>query len=118
MFKALMDAIPNVLLGASLVGLGVFAFTYGRYADWRKTKPGRALMYMIVSMALVLAMAFAHLITGNYPGIEFVRYAVYGLFTFSVWNMVRALYQQIPIDPLYFLRVGKRTKVKEREPHV
>ena len=114
MFKAVLDAIPNILLGASLVGLGVFAGTYARFADWRKTRPGRALMYLIMSMIAVLAMAFAHLITGIYPGIEFVRFAVYGFFTFAVWFNVRSLYQQLKIDPLYFLRVRK----KEEKPHV
>lgn len=95
-----LNLVPNVLLGIALIGLVVFAFTYSKFADWRSTPPGRGLMYMIASMSAVLMMAFTHLITGPYVGMDIVRMAVYGALTGSVWNMVRVLYNELKLDPL------------------
>lgn len=104
----ILDLLPNILLGASLVGLVVFAFTYARAANWRKTKPGRAMMYLITSMGTVLVMAFVHLwIGGTYPGAEFVRLAVYGFMTAAIWRFVYVLFQSLRVDPLYIFRVRR-----------
>lgn len=107
----LLDLLPNILLAVSLVGLVVFAFTYSRAAKWRKTKPGRAMMYLITSMGTVLIMAFFHLwLGGTYPGNEFVRIAVYGFMTAAIWRLVYVLFETLPLDPLYVFRVRRSPK--------
>lgn len=110
MLETLLNIIPNVLLAASLTGLGVFGFTYARNANWRKTAPGRGLMYMIAAMALVLVLNFIHLIVAPYPGIEFVRIAAYTALTVTIWTMVRTLYRILKIDPFFIFRILRKPK--------
>lgn len=102
-----LSIIPPILLAVSLLGLMVFAVTYVRAADWRKTPPGRSLMYLIGGMVAVLTMSFIHLAVGPYPGIEFTRIAIYGAFTWSVIWIVRTLYKSLKLDALYVFRVRR-----------
>lgn len=99
MWQQILDALPNIELAATLVGLVAFIVTYAKNSDWRKTKPGRALMYLIMSMAGVLGMSFIHLLAGPYFGIEAVRIAVYGAMTFSVFNILSTLRKSIKVRP-------------------
>lgn len=110
MWETIINIIPNVLLAATLGGLVMFAITYANNSDWKKTRPGRALMYMVTAMIGVLAMAFAHLITGPYPGMEFVRLGVYGYMTFSVFNILAALYKSLRVNPFWFIGIKRRGK--------
>jgi uncharacterized membrane protein len=104
----ILDLLPNLLLAISLAGLVTFQITYARAANWRKTKPGRAMMYLITSMETVLVMAFAHLWLGaTYPGNEFVRIAVYGFMTAAIWRFVYVLYRSLKVDPFYIFRVRR-----------
>ena len=110
MWQTILDLIPNGLLGATLVGLIMFAITYANNSDWKKTKPGRALMYMVTAMIGVLGMAFFHLITGAYPGQEFVRVGIYGYMTFSVFNILATLYKSLRVNPFWFIGIKRRGK--------
>lgn len=113
MWQSILDILPNVMLGAALAGLVTFAVTYARNSDWRKTRPGRALMYMILSMIGVIAMSFAHLVTGEYPGHDYVRIAVYGSMTVAVWNIVSTLYTSLKLKPFWLLSI-KRSRRRDR----
>lgn len=103
----ILELIPPILLAVSLLGLVVFGVTYVRAADWRKTPPGRSLMYLIAGMVAVLTMSFIHLAIGPYPGMEFTRIAVYGTFTWSVIWIVRTLYKSLKLDAFYVFRVRR-----------
>ena len=110
MWQTVLDTLPNILLGATLGGLVMFAITYANNSDWKKTRPGRALMYMVTAMIGVLAMAFAHLITGDYPGQEYVRLGIYGYMTYSVFNILGTLYKSLRVNPFWFIGIKRRGK--------
>lgn len=107
----ILDLLPNLLLAFSLAGLVTFQITYARAANWRKTEPGRAMMYLVTSMETVLVMALIHLWVGaTYAGSEFVRIAVYGFMTAAIWRFVYVLYQALKVDPFYIFRVRRSPK--------
>lgn len=103
----LVQILPNILLGISLIGLVIFAVTYIREADWRKTAPGRSLLYMVFSMIAVLSMSFVHMITGPYPGQGLVRIVVYGAMTVAIIRIVTTLYRTLRASPLYVIGIRK-----------
>lgn len=101
MLHQILAVLPNVMLGAAVVGMVTFTISYGWWADWRKTAPGRGLMYLFISMIAVLAMAFAHLGFGaDYALADVVRVLVYGGFTLSIFNLVRVVWKQLGLNPL------------------
>jgi len=107
----LLDTIPNLLNALSLVGLGVFGYTYATNARWTKYPTGRAMMWLIVSMGMILAMAFFHLLVdGDYPGVEFVRILLYGNMTASIWHFVRVLFNELQINLLWLLPLPRRRR--------
>lgn len=110
MWQSILDAFPNVMLAASLGGLVTFAVTYSRNSHWRKTRPGRALMYMILSMISVIGIAFVNLIFGSYAGEDIIRAVTYGALTASVFNIVRVLYQELRLEPFWLLGVKRKKR--------
>ncbi|MBF4578970.1 hypothetical protein [Frigoribacterium sp. VKM Ac-2530] len=86
-----LDVIPNAIAGAACVAAILFVVIYASFSNWRKTSPGRSLMYAVLSLAGVLAMNTLHLAFAPYPGVEFVRIAVYSGLLFSVIRLVLAL---------------------------
>lgn len=87
----LIDIIPNVIAGGADVGAIVFVIVYASYSNWRLTPPGRSLMYAMTSLAALLLMNTIHLAVAPYPGVQFVRIAVYSALAFSIWRLVLAL---------------------------
>lgn len=86
-----LDVIPNMLAGGAFLGAITFVFVYARYADWRATRPGKALMYWVIAFAALILMNTIHLATGRYPGIEFVRIVVYLSLGLAIWRLVWTL---------------------------
>lgn len=116
MFQWILDVVPNILLGGSLLGMVVFSVTYARAADWRSTPAGRALMYLVLSMIAILTMAFAHLAWGaDYALADFVRIGVYGAFAMSVWRLVGVLYDAQKLSFLSWLGLRKKHPRRRKE---
>lgn len=86
-----LDAVPNVIAFGVVIGVITFVTVYATQANWRLTAPGRALMYWAIAFGVLVAMNTIHLWTGRYPGIEFVRIAVYSFLFFAVWRLVYTL---------------------------
>lgn len=111
-----LDWVVNAIAGGAFLGFLVFILIYVAFANWRSTAPGRALMYAIGSLNVMVLMATVHLFTGRYPGIEFVRSTVYLLLLFSawrlVWVLVKILLQGQPITVETFVQ---RKPVREKE---
>jgi hypothetical protein len=89
-FSAL-DAVPNLIAFGVVIGVITFVTIYSTFANWRLTAPGRALMYWAIAFGVLVAMNTIHLWTGRYPGIEFVRIAVYSFLLLAVWRLVYTL---------------------------
>lgn len=98
-YQTPLDVFVNILAGTAFLGFLAFIVVYATYANWRATPAGRALMYAIGSLNLVVLMATVHLFTGPYPGVEFVRILVYGLLFLSAWRLTWTL--------VHILREGK-----------
>lgn len=90
---AVLDIIPNLIAGGACLGALFFVLIYASFSNWRKTAPGRSLMYAVASLAGLLMMNTIHLATGRYPGIQFVRIVVYTALFISIWRLVYALVQ-------------------------
>jgi hypothetical protein len=122
------DWIPNTLAAFAFLGAVAFVVIYASFANWRETAPGRALMYWVASFGLLILMNTIHLATGRYPGIEFVRIAIYGFLFVSVWRLVFTLIHilrgngdritiQTFVDPMQRrTRKVKATVKLEKEP--
>ncbi|GAA0960146.1 putative phage holin [Frigoribacterium faeni] len=88
---AWLDVIPNAIAGAACVAAILFVIIYASFSNWRKTSPGRSLMYAVLALAAVLAMNTLHLAFAPYPGVEFVRIAVYSGLLIAIVRLVIAL---------------------------
>jgi len=86
-----LDLIPNAIAGAACVAAILFVIIYASFSNWRKTSPGRSLMYAMGTLAAVLAMNTLHLAFAPYPGVEFVRIVVYTALLVSITRLVIAL---------------------------
>lgn len=99
-----LDVIVNVLAGGAFLGFLVFVIVYMTFSNWRATAPGRALMYAVGALDLVVLLNTVHLFTGRYPGIEFVRIPIYVLLLLASWRLVWTL--------VAILRVGQPITVR------
>lgn len=86
-----LDIIVNVIAAGAFLGFLVFVIVYMTFSNWRATAPGRALMYAVGALDLVVLMNTVHLFTGRYMGIEFVRIPVYLILLLSSWRLVWTL---------------------------
>jgi ABC-type sugar transport system permease subunit len=86
-----LDLIPNLIAGGACVAAILFVVIYASFSNWRKTGPGKSLMYAVLSLAAVLAMNTLHLAFAPYPGVEFVRMAVYTGLLLSIVRLIIAL---------------------------
>lgn len=108
-----IDIILNILLALSLLGLAVFGVTYARNARWRAYQSGRAMMWLVVSMALVLGNGFVSLVFGESEVTDWVRLVLYSNLTLSIWHFVNVLFIQLRIDPFYMLKIPRKWRKKQ-----
>lgn len=103
---SVLDIVINSIAGAAFLGFLVFMLLYATFSQWRSTPAGRSLMYAIGSLNLVVLMATVHLFVGMYPGVEFVRAAVYGLLFLAAWRLVvtlvRVLRDSVQVPPAFY----------------
>lgn len=85
------DIVNNIIAAVAFLGFFVFIVVYAAFANWRATPAGRALMYAIGSLNLMVLMATVHLFTGPYNGQQWVRTAVYSVLLGAAWWLSRTL---------------------------
>lgn len=74
-----IDGFGNVLLIAAGVTLFIFMLAYGFLAAWRKFPAGRAIMYFVSGLSLLLGhYILSRFAGGDYLFRDLVRAAVYG----------------------------------------
>jgi len=77
----LLDSFADfALLGAGIACL-VFVISYALFFNWRKTRAGAAIFYLLSSLVLVLFHVIITKVTGglNFPGRSAIRFIVYVL---------------------------------------
>jgi nucleoside recognition membrane protein YjiH len=110
-----LDIILNVLLALSFIGLGVFGVAYARNANWKAYPSGRAMMWLVASMALILGYGFVNLAIGyDYEALPWIRLLLYTNITFSIWHFVRILFNELKIDPFYMLKIPRKWRRSKR----
>lgn len=114
-YDTIIQLIAMVLVGVSVVGLTTFMITYARHADWRKTGPGRAIMYLSGTMWSVLALTLVNAFVGDYYGREYVALAVLGAMAFVVWRLVYVLRAALKLEPFYIFRIRRTPTKKEQK---
>jgi putative copper export protein len=67
-----------------------YALFYG-FRPWRRTQQGRALMVKAISNALLLSMALAFMLFGDYPGREVIRLVGLCLLTVGTYYLLASL---------------------------
>lgn len=89
----------------ALVAVLLFAVTYQTHADWRSTRPGRAIMYLARGLALtiVLLMLSGFIQFGTWRWI--VEVVVYTPMAWACWNLYFSLRHQLGLQPRYLFRV-------------
>jgi len=114
-----LDIIVNSIAGIAFLGYLSFIIIYASFANWQATPAGRALMYAIGSLNLVVLLNTVHLFTGPYDGQVFVRMPVYTLLAFSAWHLVKTLVvtivggYPITVETFYQEREKKKTTMKD-----
>lgn len=89
-YRSIMTSITDVQTIIVAVLGAVFLFIYTRFFNWRKTKPGRALVYLIVALELIaLSGALARNLGNIYPGRELVSFLSWGS---AIWASINMLW--------------------------
>lgn len=84
----------DLIMIAAAVGAVVFAVSYSLFFNWRKTAAGRALMYFVWSLiAVFINNTIARLGGVDYPGREWIRFAVYLAVAVTIWRLVWVLWR-------------------------
>lgn len=90
---------------AALIPLLAFAVTYQMKADWKSTRPGRAIMYLARGLAativLLVLTGFVHF--GDWRWV--VETVVYAPMAWACWNLYFTLRWQLGLEPRYLFRV-------------
>ncbi|MGC5078445.1 putative phage holin [Agrococcus sp. DT81.2] len=94
------------LIGLSaLIAVVLFAATYQANADWKSTRPGRAIMYLARGLAatitLLILTGFIHF--GEWRWVAEV--VVYTPMAWACWNLYFSLRHQLGMEPRYLFRV-------------
>lgn len=102
--------------GIGLVGLVaiiLFAVTYQLRADWKSTRPGRALMYLArgLSATIVLLILTGMIQFGGWRWL--VEIVVYTPMAWACWNLYFALRWQLGMQPKFLFRVGRKPETGE-----
>jgi len=82
----------DLLIYAATLPAVIFPVLYASRSNWRATLPGRALMQLSVSLAVVLVLVTIATLFGNvYPYRDAVRVAAYLFLVVSLWRQVVVL---------------------------
>lgn len=102
-----LNAIADIFVIIAFSAMLIFTATYVTLFRWRKTKAGRAILYVFTALLAVTTLSFlARWIGPGYWGREWFRVAVWGLTVVAVFNLVRVLWYNLvsgtasrPLEP-------------------
>ena len=89
----LLFLIGDIVMFFAIVGALTFTFSYAGFFNWRKTPPGRSLMYFVVSLDAWAIQSFMSRMDPEYVGREWVRLGIYVLIAVTVWRLVAVLWR-------------------------
>lgn len=86
----LASRVADVLSIFAMLGLVVFATSYGVFFRWWKTSAGRALMYFVLSLLALSGLTLIRLVFGEEIA-RLIRPLIMLLIVLAVWGLVWAL---------------------------
>lgn len=86
-------AIGDTVMLFALLGALLFAGSYALFFNWRKTRAGRALLYLILALDAWAVQSFLSRLNPDYPGREWVRLVVYTGILVTVWGLLITLWR-------------------------
>lgn len=104
----LLFLIGDIIMWAALVGAIVFGISYATFFNWRKTAPGRSLMYLdwaIIAWGTQTALARSN---PDYYLREWVRIVVYLAIAYTIWRLVVTLWRSWKRTP--YIKIEPRKK--------
>lgn len=92
----------------ALIAILLFAVTYQTRADWKSTRPGRAIMYLARGLAatilLLILTGFVHF--GPWRWVAEI--VVYAPMAWACWNLYYSLRWQLGLEPRFLFRVPRQ----------
>lgn len=91
--SGLVFLIGDIVMFFAIVGALTFTFSYAVFFNWRKTVPGRSLMYFVVSLDAWAIQSFMSRVDPEYFGREWIRLGIYVLIAVTIWRLVAVLWR-------------------------
>lgn len=89
----ILNFVADWLLIVAFPAIPIFVLLYMR-SQWRRTLPGRALMFMTMSLLGVFVLVLARTVFGDeYLFRPYLRIAIYGILLVAQWGMVVTLFR-------------------------
>jgi hypothetical protein len=84
----ILNKIGSFILLSIVPPINLFVFFYLFRSNWRSTHPGKALMYSMLSLLLLVDLSAATILLGiTFPGREILRILVFGFISYSQWRL-------------------------------
>lgn len=88
-----LNVVADWLLIVAFPAIPIFVLLYLR-SQWRRTLPGRALMFMTMSLLGVFFLVMARLVFGDdYLLRPYLRLVIYSILLVAQWGMVVVLFR-------------------------
>ena len=91
-----------------LIGILLFAVTYQLRADWKSTRPGRAIMYLARGLAATIVLLILTGFIQFGPWRWVAETVVYTPLAWACWNLYYSLRWQLGLQPRFLFRVGRK----------
>lgn len=90
---AVLNNIADVFILIAFSAMLIFTASYLVFFRWRKTKAGRAILYVFLSLLAVTALSLmARWVSTDYWMREWFRVVLWGLTVIAVVNLIRVLW--------------------------
>lgn len=93
MTRETLFIVGDIIMAVALLGAIVFLVSYVVFFNWRKTQPGRALVYFIGALVAWGAQSMFARLNPDYPGRPWARILVYALIASAMWGLVVTLWR-------------------------
>lgn len=81
------DLFLNVILLSAVIPLASFIFFYARFSPWTSTIEGKTIMFQKIGFLSYILFVLAVKFFGDFPGVDFVRFIIYGFIVTMFWTM-------------------------------
>lgn len=105
-----LNAVADVFIIIAFSAMLVFTVSYLLFFRWRKTKAGRAILYVFAALLAVTAISLVSRWIGpDYLFREWFRIIVWGLTVIAILNLIRVLWYNFVVGSTP-LRLEPRTQ--------